>query len=173
MAIKKILKPFSTPVLAKRTYRELRLLKQLQHENLISLRDIFISPLEDIYFVTELLGSCGIVVPCSEAQLDAIGCVSGTGPAYVMLFLEAMADAAVKLGIPRDTALRISAQTIYGSGKLAIETGLHPAVLKDQVCSPGGTTIEGVLTLEKFGLRAAVEAAVEAADEKTKRLAGG
>ncbi len=128
---------------------------------------------ERLAFVIELLGSCGIVVPCSEAQLDAIGCVSGTGPAYVMLFLEAMADAAVKLGIPRDTALRISAQTIYGSGKLAIETGLHPAVLKDQVCSPGGTTIEGVLALEKFGLRAAVEAAVEAADEKTKRLAGG
>ncbi len=127
----------------------------------------------DASFVSSLFSTCGIVIPCTENQLDAIGCVSGTGPAYVMLFIESLADAAVKLGIPRETALKIAAQTVYGSGKLAVETGIHPALLKDQVCSPGGTTIEGVLALEKFGLRAAVEAAVEAADEKTKLLAGG
>lgn len=130
-------------------------------------------PEVETQFVKDLFSTCGIVVPCTESQLDAIGCVSGTGPAYVMLFIESLADAAVKLGIPRDTALLIAAQTVYGSGKLAVETGLHPALLKDQVCSPGGTTIEGVLTLEKMGLRAAVEAAVEAADTKTKILSGG
>ena len=124
-------------------------------------------------FVEKLLSTCGIVVPCDEKTLDAIGCVSGTGPAYVMLFIEAMADAAVKLGIPRKTALDIAAMTVYGSGKLMVETGTHPAILKDQVCSPGGTTIEGVLALEKSGLRAAVEDAVIAADLKTKALAGG
>ncbi|MBP5492818.1 MAG: pyrroline-5-carboxylate reductase [Clostridiales bacterium] len=124
-------------------------------------------------WVLDLLKTCGIVVPCDEKTLDAIGCVSGTGPAYVMLFIEAMADAAVKLGIPRATALEIAAMTVYGSGKLMVETKTHPAILKDQVCSPGGTTIEGVLALEKGGLRAAVEDAVIAADIKTKALQKG
>lgn len=128
---------------------------------------------EIMSFVLRLLETCGLVVPCDEKMLDAIGCVSGTGPAYVMLFIESLADAAVKLGIPRNTALEIAAMTVYGSGKLAVETKMHPAVLKDQVCSPGGTTIEGVLALEKYGLRAAVEAAVIAADDKTHLLAGG
>ena len=128
---------------------------------------------QNMSFVLTLLETCGMVVPCNEKMLDAIGCVSGTGPAYVMLFIESLADAAVKLGIPRATALEIAAMTVYGSGKLAVETKTHPAVLKDQVCSPGGTTIEGVLALEKFGLRAAVEAAVIAADDKTRLLAGG
>lgn len=123
-------------------------------------------------FVTQLLSSCGLVVKGSETQLDAIGCVSGTGPAYLMLFIEAMADAAVKLGIPRTTALEIAAATLYGSGKLATETGLHPAVLKDQVCSPGGTTIEGVIALEKAGLRAAVISAIEASADKNSKMAG-
>lgn len=124
-------------------------------------------------FVTSLFKTCGMVVPCDEATLDAIGCVSATGPAYVMLFIEAMADAAVKLGINRKTALEISAMTVYGSGKMMLETGMHPAMLKDQVCSPAGTTIEGVMALEKGGLRAAVEDAVVAADRKTKELKGG
>jgi len=128
---------------------------------------------QNMTFVLALLETCGLVVPCDEKMLDAIGSVSGTGPAYVMLFIESLADAAVKLGIPRATALEIAAMTVYGSGKLAVETRTHPAILKDQVCSPGGTTIEGVLALEKFGLRAAVEAAVIAADDKTRLLAGG
>lgn len=128
---------------------------------------------EQIAFVVTILETCGIVIPCEEKLLDAIGCVSGTGPAFVMLFIEALADAAVKLGIPRDIALEIASMTVYGAGKLAVETKTHPAILKDQVCSPGGTTIEGVLALEKHGLRAAVEAAVQAADDKTRKLAGG
>ena len=124
-------------------------------------------------FVGKLLGTCGQVVMCDEKTLDAIGCVSGTGPAYVMLFIEAMADAAVALGIKRDDALKIAAGTVMGSGKMVLDTGVHPAVLKDQVCSPGGTTIAGVMALEEAGLRNAVIKSVIAADEKTKQMAGG
>ncbi|MBN1892238.1 MAG: pyrroline-5-carboxylate reductase [Clostridiales bacterium] len=122
--------------------------------------------------VVNMFKTCGMVVPCDEKTLDAIGSVSGTGPAYVMLFIEAFADAAVKLGITRKVAYEIAAMTMYGSGKLVIETGLHPAVLKDQVCSPGGTTIEGVLSLEKNGFRSAVEEAVEAAAQKKIKMDG-
>ena len=105
--------------------------------------------------------------------MDAIGCVSGTGPAYVMLFIEAMADAAVSLGIKRDDALKIAAATVMGSGKLVLDTKQHPAVLKDQVCSPSGTTIAGVMALEEYGLRNAVIKSVIAASDKTKQLANG
>ncbi len=128
---------------------------------------------EEVSFVKSLFSTCGEVILCDEKTLDAIGCVSGTGPAYVMLFIEAMADAAVSLGIKRDDALKIAAGTVMGSGKLVLETGLHPAVLKDQVCSPGGTTIAGVMALEKNGLRNAVISSVIAADEKTREMAGG
>ena len=128
---------------------------------------------EETEFVKGLLGTCGQVVICNEKTLDAIGCVSGTGPAYVMLFIEAMADAAVALGIKRDDALKIAAGTVMGSGKMVLDTGVHPAVLKDQVCSPGGTTIAGVMALEEAGLRNAVIKSVIAADEKTKQMAGG
>ena len=128
---------------------------------------------EDEAFIVKLFSSCGIVIPCTEKQLDAIGSVSGTGPAWMMLVVEALADAAVKLGLPRDMALQVASATVYGSGKLALESGFHPAVLKDMVCSPGGTTIEGVIALEKCGLRAAMISAVEASDEKTRLLAGG
>lgn len=124
-------------------------------------------------FVVSMFKTCGMVIPCDEKTLDAIGSVSGTGPAYVMLFIEALADAAVKLGISRNVAYEVAAMTVYGSGKLVIETGLHPAVLKDQVCSPGGTTIEGVISLEKNGFRYAVEEAVEAAAQKKNKMIGG
>ena len=128
---------------------------------------------EETSFVVKLLETCGEVVLCDEKTLDAIGCVSGTGPAYVMLFIEAMADAAVSLGIKRDDALKIAAATVMGSGKLCLDTKVHPAVLKDQVCSPGGTTIAGVMALEENGLRNAVIKSVLAADEKTKLMQGG
>lgn len=124
-------------------------------------------------FVIKLLSTCGEVVHCDEKTLDAIGCVSGTGPAYVMLFIEAMADAAVSLGIKRDDALKIAAATVMGSGKLVLDTKQHPAVLKDQVCSPSGTTIAGVMALEEYGLRNAVIKSVIAASDKTKQLANG
>ena len=125
---------------------------------------------EETSFVVKLFETCGEVVLCNEKTLDAIGCVSGTGPAYVMLFIEAMADAAVSLGIKREDALKIAAATVQGSGKLVLETGIHPAVLKDQVCSPGGTTIAGVMALEENGLRNSVIKAVLAADNKTKAM---
>ncbi|MBR1797084.1 MAG: pyrroline-5-carboxylate reductase [Clostridiales bacterium] len=127
---------------------------------------------DETEFVKKLLETCGIVIICDEKTLDAIGCVSGTGPAYVMLFVEAMSDAAVSLGIKRDDALKIAAATVAGSGKLCLETGLHPAVLKDQVTSPAGTTIEGVMALEENGFRNAVIKSVTAAAEKTRRMQG-
>ena len=128
---------------------------------------------EQVETVRALLGTCGEVIICDEKTLDNIGCVSGTGPAYVMLFIEAMADAAVALGIKRDDALKIAAATVMGSGKLCLETGEHPAVLKDKVCSPGGTTIAGVKALEECGLRNSVIKAVDAAAEKTKQMKSG
>ena len=125
---------------------------------------------DQINTVKSLFETCGEVILCDEKTLDNIGCVSGTGPAYVMLFIEAMADAAVGLGIKRADALKIAAATVMGSGKLCLETGVHPAVLKDMVCSPGGTTIEGVKALEEAGLRNAVIKSVDAAAEKTKQM---
>ncbi len=124
-------------------------------------------------FCIKLFETCGIVIECDEKTLDVIGCVSGTGPAYVMLFIEAMADAAVKYGIPRADALKIAEATVMGSGKLAFETGLHPAVLKDMVCSPAGTTIAGVAALEENGFRDAVIKSVDAAYNRTVELATG
>ena len=127
---------------------------------------------EESDFVLKLLNTCGETILCDENTLDAIGCVSGTGPAYVMLFIEAMSDAAVSLGIKRADALKIAAATVAGSGKLALETGTHPAVLKDMVCSPGGTTIAGVMALEENGLRNAVIKSVTAAYDKTQEMKG-
>jgi len=127
---------------------------------------------EETAFVQKLFETCGIVIICDEKTLDAIGCVSGTGPAYVMLFIEAMSDAAVALGIKRADALKIAAATVAGSGKLCLDTGVHPAILKDQVTSPAGTTIEGVMALEENGLRNAVIKSVLAADNKTKKMQG-
>ena len=125
---------------------------------------------EESDFVLKLLNTCGETILCDENTLDAIGCVSGTGPAYVMLFIEAMADAAVSLGIKRADALKIAAATVAGSGKLALETGTHPAVLKDMVCSPGGTTIEAVRVLEEKGLRSSVIEAELACAGKARGL---
>ena len=125
---------------------------------------------EETAFVSKLLGTCGEVIICDEKTLDAIGCVSGTGPAYVMLFIEALADAAVSLGIKRDDALKIAAGTVMGSGKLCLDTGKNPAVLKDMVCSPGGTTIAGVMALEENGFRNAAIKSVLAAYNKTLEM---
>lgn len=120
--------------------------------------------------VAEIFGSFGSVHFVPEKQMDAVTGLSGSGPAFMMLIIEAMADAGVYLGLPRDLALQMAAKTMEGSARLVLETGSHPGVLKDQVCSPGGTTIEGVRALEAGGLRAAILSAVTAAGEKSAKL---
>lgn len=117
-----------------------------------------------------LMGSFGRASLVEERLMDAVGAVSGSSPAYVFMFIEAMADAGVAAGMPRAQAYAFAAQAVCGSAKLLLETGKHPGELKDMVCSPGGTTIEGVKVLEKAGFRGAVTDALLAAVEKTKKL---
>ncbi|MCY6485311.1 pyrroline-5-carboxylate reductase [Clostridium aestuarii] len=105
-----------------------------------------------------------------ESDIDAVTAVTGSSPAYVYMFIEALADAAVLNGLPRQQAYRMAAQAVYGSAKMVLETGKHPGQLKDEVCSPGGTTIEAVYSLEKNGFRAGVIEAVEECVKKAKNM---
>lgn len=124
----------------------------------------------DEELIQELLSSVGSLVRLDESQLDAATAVAGCGPAFVYLFLEALADAGVKNGLPRELALKLANQTLLGSAVLAKETNLHPAVLKDQVCSPSGSTIAGVASLEQDAFRSSVINAVDAAYKRTQEL---
>jgi pyrroline-5-carboxylate reductase len=108
-----------------------------------------------------------------EKYLDMATAVSGSGPAYVFLFIEALIDAGVHIGLPRDLASTMAMQTVLGSTRYALETGRHPAELRNQVTSPGGTTVEALRALEAGGLRAAVLDAVIGAYEKSRALGGG
>jgi pyrroline-5-carboxylate reductase len=125
---------------------------------------------EDAHLVTRLFSAVGVALQVKESLLDAVTGLSGSGPAYVYMMIEALSDGGVAAGLPRDVATRLAAQTLYGAAKMALETNLHPGALKDMVTSPGGTTIEGVHELEKGGLRAALISAVRAATEKSKKL---
>ncbi len=105
-----------------------------------------------------------------EHLMDVVTAVSGSSPAYVFMFIEAMADAAVADGMPRDKAYKFAAQAVLGSAKMVLETGRHPGALKDMVCSPGGTTIEAVRILEKEGLRSSVFEAMKACVKKSRGM---
>ncbi len=124
----------------------------------------------DLNFVMELLESFGKAYTVPESLMDVVVGVSGSSPAYVFLFIEAMADAAVAGGMPRKQAYEFAAQSVLGSAKMVLETGKHPGELKDMVCSPAGTTIEAVRVLEEGGFRGVVMDAVTACIEKSRSL---
>jgi pyrroline-5-carboxylate reductase len=127
----------------------------------------------DARFIAELLGVVGRAWRLDERHLDAVTGLSGSGPAYVFTCIEALSDGGVRMGLPRDVATALAAQTVLGSAQMLLQTGLHPAALRDQVTSPGGTTIAGMHALEQGGLRAALMNAVTAATLRSRELAGG
>ena len=120
--------------------------------------------------VLGLFSAAGLAEEIDEAHMDAVAALTGCGPAFVYMFMEAMGDAAVRAGLPRSQSYRLAAQTVRGSASMLLASGKHPGELKDAVCSPGGTTIEGVAALEKAGLRSAVMDAIKACIDKTKLL---
>ncbi len=115
----------------------------------------------------------GRVVLVEEKHMDAVTGLSGSGPAYIYIIIEALAEAGVKVGLPREIATELAAQTTYGAAKMVLETGYHPAMLKDAVTTPAGTTIDGIMALEEGGLRVTLIKAVMRATERSKQLANG
>ena len=125
---------------------------------------------EEKAVLRSIFEACGRLEVVEERMMDAVGCVSGCSPAYVYMFIEALADSAVKYGIKRDDAYKLVAQTVLGSAKMVLETGEHPGVLKDKVCSPGGTTIAGVAALEEHNFRSALIKATDACFDKCTNI---
>ena len=128
---------------------------------------------EDLDRVERILKSVGIALQLEERYLDAVTGLSGSGPAYVFLFIESLADGGVRAGLSREGALQLALQTVYGSAKLAWESGKHLAQLRDEITSPGGTTISGLYALEKGGFRGIVIDAVLKATERSQALGKG
>ena len=127
----------------------------------------------DAQLAQRLFGAVGLAFQLKESLLDAVTGLSGSGPAYAFLMIEALSDGGVAAGLPRDAATRLAAQTLLGAARMVLETGQHPGALKDMVTSPGGTTIEGLHELEKGGVRAALINAVRAAADKSRKLGQG
>jgi len=125
---------------------------------------------DDAVLVEKIFASVGKVFRVKEDLLDVVTGLSGSGPAYIYVVVEALADAGVLMGLPRDLALQLAAQTVVGAADMVLQTGLHPAQLKDQVTSPGGTTIAGLEALEAAGIRSAFLSAVRAATERSREL---
>jgi len=127
----------------------------------------------DLDVAREIFGAVGRVVVLGEELLDAVTGLSGSGPAYVAIVIESLADGGVRMGLDRATAMTLATQTVLGAAKLLLETGLHPGALKDMVSSPGGTTIAGIAALEEGGLRATFIKAVERATQRSRELGQG
>jgi pyrroline-5-carboxylate reductase len=125
---------------------------------------------EDGRLVSRMLSAVGLAFELPEQLLDSVTGLSGSGPAFVCLVVEALADGGVKMGLPRDVALKLAAQTVMGTAQMILETGQHPATLKDAVASPGGTTIAGLHELERGNLRGCLMNAVEAATLRSREL---
>ncbi len=125
---------------------------------------------EDSAFATKMLSSVGTVTEVPEKLLDAVTGLSGSGPAYIYTIIEALSDGGVLCGLPKDKAVQLAAQTVAGAAKMVLYTGEHPAALRDQVTSPGGTTIAGLQALESGNLRATLIKAVEKATQRSKEL---
>src|SRR5204863_327379 len=125
---------------------------------------------EDATLVAALLSTVGTAVQVSEPLLDAVTGLSGSGPAYVYQIIEALSDGGVQMGLPRQVATQLAAQTVLGAARMVLETGEHPGALKDAVTSPGGTTIAGLHALESGGLRGCLMNAVKAATLRSREL---
>ena len=127
---------------------------------------------EQLALAERIFATVGRVVVVDEKHMDAVTGLSGSGPAFLYIIIEALAEAGVNVGLPRDVATLLAAQTAYGAAKMVLETGSHPALLKDEVTTPGGCTVDGILELEAGGLRVTLIKAVKRAAERAKELAG-
>jgi pyrroline-5-carboxylate reductase len=125
---------------------------------------------DDVRLAYEIFNAVGVVAIVDETQMDAVTGLSGSGPAYIFMIIEALSDAGVKMGLSRNVAMKLAAQTVMGAAKLQIDTDMHPGRLKDMVTSPGGTAIAGLHTLEQGGIRTTLINAVESATLRSQEL---